>query len=254
MRSVVVALMLTRASGRPSTSAVRAHGVAIRADFWPLADKRDVHMRDARAGVSRQFCGVTQKRLGLSAFPLRVARREMGADIAFSQRAEDGVHQRVPSRVGVGMADQALVVRDAHSAKRDIVARAETVRIKAGTHACGARSAQQCFEHYEILWIGVFHKARIGLDKNRRHAARVGDAEIVSEAFIARVCVGLGMIAVRTPAGFNAPALARHPRRAAARRSESAMGRAGAAAPRRTPCFASLRTMAGLSPAARRRG
>ena len=42
------------------------------------------------------------------AAPSRIARREMHADIAGAERAEDRVGQRVKPDIGVGMADQTL--------------------------------------------------------------------------------------------------------------------------------------------------
>ena len=54
----------------------------------------------------------------------------MGADIAFGQRAENGVGNGVQQDVGVGMADEPPVVRNVHAAEPDMVAVAEGVHIE----------------------------------------------------------------------------------------------------------------------------
>ena len=54
-----------------------------------------------------------QKAVGGGAAPLRIAGRKMRADVAVGQRAENGVGQRMQRHVGVGMAGERCVVRDA---------------------------------------------------------------------------------------------------------------------------------------------
>ena len=77
-----------------------------------------------------QFGGMAQEPVGRGAAPLRIARRKMHADIAGADRAEHGVGQRVQAGIGVGMADQAMVVRHLDAAEPDMIARAEGVDIE----------------------------------------------------------------------------------------------------------------------------
>ena len=94
----------------------RAHRVAMRADARRLADDGDVEMGDAPAAGAHPLDREGEEPVGGSAAPLRIARRKMHADIAFGERAEDRVDQRVQHDVGVGMAGQSA--RDARCARR----------------------------------------------------------------------------------------------------------------------------------------
>ena len=78
-----------------------------------------------------QIGGVAQEVVGGRAPPVRVARREMHADIAGADRAQHRVGQRVQADIGVGMADEAGVVRDRDAADADVVAGAEGMHVEA---------------------------------------------------------------------------------------------------------------------------
>jgi hypothetical protein len=66
-----------------------------------------------------QIGGVDQELVGRRALPLRIGRREVVADIAFTDRAQHGVGQGVQAGVGVGVADQGLVMGDLDAAQPD---------------------------------------------------------------------------------------------------------------------------------------
>ena len=55
----------------------------------------------------------------------------MGADVAVAERAVKRVGERVQADVGVGMASEAVVVRDAHAAEPDVIAGREGVDVEA---------------------------------------------------------------------------------------------------------------------------
>ena len=106
--SLVVALTATRSTAISAISAMRcAHGVAMRADARRLAHDGDVEMRDAAAALGHALDREFQELIGRRAAPARIARREMLADVAVGERAEDRVDQRMQRDVGVGMAGQA---------------------------------------------------------------------------------------------------------------------------------------------------
>ena len=88
-----------------------AHRVAIRPDARGLAEQRDVGMHDRPAALSHQRSGMFEKQLGGNAAPARVRRREMHADIALGDDAEQRVGQRMQGHIGIAMTDQLL--RDA---------------------------------------------------------------------------------------------------------------------------------------------
>ncbi len=121
----------------------RADGVAMRADLGTFADQGGVDMGDAAAARGDAFHGVAQEQVGRGAAPLRIARREMRADVAVGDGAEHGVGDRVQQHVGVRMADQPVIVRHLHAAEPDMVALAEGVDIKTLARA----DVRQIVEH-----------------------------------------------------------------------------------------------------------
>ena len=50
-------------------------------------------------------------------FVLRIVVRELAAEIAFAERAEDRIGQRMRRHVGIGMAPQAAVMRNLDTAE-----------------------------------------------------------------------------------------------------------------------------------------
>ena len=85
----------------------------------------------------------SEKAVGRGAVPLRIARREMRADVAVGERAEDGVGERMQRDVGVGMAGQRLRVCDADAAERDVIAGREGMHVDAGAGAHIAERARR---------------------------------------------------------------------------------------------------------------
>ena len=129
--SLVVAFTPTRPASIPAISAMRARiALAVRRDLRPLADERHVEMDDAAAAFAHAAHRVGEEAVGRSALPLRVGGRKVLADIAVADRAEQRVGQRMEADIGVGMADEAPVVRDLDAAEPDGVARAEGMHVE----------------------------------------------------------------------------------------------------------------------------
>ncbi len=103
----------------------------MRADARRLAHHRHIDMDDAAFGLRDEIGGMAQEKMRGRAAPFRIARREMHADIAGAERAEDRIGQRMQPDIGVGMADEALAVRDFETAKPDMIAGSEGVDIEA---------------------------------------------------------------------------------------------------------------------------
>ena len=59
--------------------------------------------------------------------PLRIAGREVGADIARADRAEHGIGNRMKRNVCIGVAGQALIVRNLDPAQPQLLARLEAL-------------------------------------------------------------------------------------------------------------------------------
>ena len=96
-----------------------AHGLAMRLHLGLFADQSDVHIDDAPAARRHALSRVNQEAVRRGALPLRIAGREMVADVAVGDRAKNGVGQGVQARIGVRMADQGLVVRNLDPAQPD---------------------------------------------------------------------------------------------------------------------------------------
>ena len=165
--SLVVAFTPTRSIATPGDLGdARAHRVAMRADPRRLAHDGDVEMRDAPAACARALDREGEEPVGRGAAPVRIARREMHADIAVGERAQDGVDQRMEHDVGVGMAGQAARMGDAHAAEHDVIAVAELVHIEADA---GAHVAQGCelgrLGAGEIVLGGELHVCRLALER-----------------------------------------------------------------------------------------
>ena len=79
--------------------------------------------------------GMGQEPVGGGAAPLRVARREMGADVPIGQGAEERVGQGVQDHVAVRMADEPRSCGNAHAAEPDVIAIAEGVHVEARAEA-----------------------------------------------------------------------------------------------------------------------
>src|SRR5579872_1597228 len=88
----------------------RNHGRTVRTDLRTLADQRDVDMRDAAAGLGDEIRRAAQEAMRRRAAPLRIARREMNADVAGAERTENGIGQRMQAAIGVAVPDEAVAV------------------------------------------------------------------------------------------------------------------------------------------------
>ena len=67
----------------------------------------------------------------------------MHADIAVGDGAEQSVGQRMHADIGVAMTDEFLLVRNAHAAQDDRVARPEGMHVVAGGHALRAEPGRR---------------------------------------------------------------------------------------------------------------
>ena len=157
----------------------RPHGVAMRADLGPLANHRHIDMHDASTCLSCKCRGMSQKNIRRCAAPLRIAWRKMLADIACANRAEYGVGQRMQPGIGIGMADQALFMRHAHTAQHDVVARAEPMHIKAGTCSCFTHHAQQSLRPLNIFGAGDLDIVLAALNHHHVMARRLRHGHII---------------------------------------------------------------------------
>ena len=86
------------------------------------------------------FGGVAQEAGAVGVLPGVFAGREMPADIAFRQRAIDGVAKRVDADIGIGMAGEAFFERDFDAADDHFAVFGHGMHVETGAdsgdHAC----------------------------------------------------------------------------------------------------------------------
>ena len=183
MVSLVVALSATRSMrDAGDVGDARADRVAMRADARRLADHGGVEMRDDAAAGAHALDREGEEAVRRGALPLRIARREMHADVAVGERAEDGVDQRMQHHIGVGMAGNATAVRDAHAAEPDVIAVGELMHVGAGARAHVAeRGHRRGFGADEVLGRGELHVAGFALEGGHGHAGPFGERCVVGE-------------------------------------------------------------------------
>ena len=126
--------------------------------------------------------GMPEEHLGGRAAPARIARREVAAEIAGADAAEQRVRKGVKADVGVGVTQETLIVRHRHAAQHHLVAFAEAVHVEAEAAATLGRTGQQPLAATEIVFrrhLEIFLVARHEPDPQ----ARVfGDRRIVGQA------------------------------------------------------------------------
>jgi hypothetical protein len=108
-----------------------AHGGGLRPDLGSFADQRHIGMGDGKSPRGGPVDGMGQEDMAFRALPLRVAGREMRADIALGQGAIDRIGQRVQTHIRIRMSLQATVMRHGHAAQHHVIAGAETMHVKA---------------------------------------------------------------------------------------------------------------------------
>ena len=85
-------------------------------DLGRSQDERGVHVGDGVARASHLAQGFFKKDGGIGALPLGIGGRKESSDIAGGDRAQQRIGQRVEQDIAVGMAGQALIVRQKNAA------------------------------------------------------------------------------------------------------------------------------------------
>ncbi len=161
------------------------HGFAVGFDLRRFADHRDVTAVDPVALFFGERLGVFQEDATVGVFPTRVRGWEVVPDIAKGDGAEDGIGQRVPAGIRVGMAFELGDMRDGDAAESDVITGFELMHIEAFANARGAGRGKQACQHVEILGIGDLGKAD-GTGNQLDPRARCFDSREV----IDKVCSG----------------------------------------------------------------
>jgi hypothetical protein len=92
------------------------HSASVRANLRHFAYNCDIDMGELTAPFLRQPKRLPQEYFGCGALPLRVAWREVAADVPSGDGAEDGVRHCVHGDVCVRMASKSLIMGDINAA------------------------------------------------------------------------------------------------------------------------------------------
>ena len=106
------------------------HGGLVRSDLRRFADDGEVDVGEFAAVFAHQLGSVCQKARRIRAAPLRVAWREMLADVAQRHRAQHRVGDGVKRDIGIAVPVQALVVLDPNAAQPQLLTCNQSVDVK----------------------------------------------------------------------------------------------------------------------------
>src|SRR5690242_3766008 len=103
----------------------------------------------------------------------------MLADIAGAERAQDRIGERVKADIGIGMADEAALMREPDAAEPEMIAGAESVDVEAlaGADIALARQ-QQTFRLRQILRRRHLEIGLAAFDQAHGEAGALGDGSI----------------------------------------------------------------------------
>src|SRR3546814_5563638 len=141
----------------------------MRANFRRFGNDGQVDMVDPPAARRDAFAGEGEEAVRRRAAPLRIARREMVADVAVGKGAEDRVGQRMKRDIGIAMALKSMTMRDFHAADPQRLGRHEAVNVIA--HPDRGRSEEHTSELQSLMRISyaVFCLKKKKNTKNTRN-------------------------------------------------------------------------------------
>ena len=160
------------------------HGKPVRADLRRLAQERHVDIRDAPAEGGNAICGVGEEDTRCRAAPGGLARREVLADVAVADGAEQRVGECMQPDIGVGMPLEAMGVGDLHAAQPHVVAFGKAVHVEAGAVARlqqRGRRRQQALGKLDVGCRRQFHVAPAAGNEAHRQARPFRQSGIVGE-------------------------------------------------------------------------
>ena len=164
------------------------HGRTMRPDLGSLCQERDIDIHDPTAALSHPAGGIRKEQVRRRTFPLRIGWREMLADIAVANGAEQRVCQRMQADIGIRMALEPVRVRDLYAAEPNARSLSKAVHIE----ACADPRFQRhgCLEFaprlFDIGRRGNFDVVRRALDQGDLQSGPFGDRRIVREVIASR--------------------------------------------------------------------
>ena len=162
------------------------------ADFRLLANDRNVQIRNRELTCSHPLNRVAQENVAGRAFPFRLARWKVLADIALGQGAVNRVGHRVHGNIRIRMALKPPAVGNIHAAERHVIARPEAMHVepvaKADIHCLAL--LQNAFGPKEVLGRRDLDVVGVSRTDPNTHADRPRDFDVIgSVAAMLAVCV-----------------------------------------------------------------
>ena len=102
----------------------------MRADAWRFGKHGNIDIADAAAERRTRRAASSRKSRDAAPFHLRVGRREVLADVAVADCAEQGIRQRMQNDIRIGMAFELVRMTDSDAAEPDMIAFAEAVDVE----------------------------------------------------------------------------------------------------------------------------
>ena len=95
-----------------------------------LREQCEVGIEHPLAAAREQLQGVADELAAIGAAPLRIAVREVLADVAQARGPEQRIHQCVQQHIAVGVRHDPVAVRNAHPAQHERIAGPEGMHIE----------------------------------------------------------------------------------------------------------------------------
>ena len=112
----------------------------MRANLGCLSNEHRVNIVDAAAALFNLARGFFEENFTGCVFPLRIAGREKGTDVALANRAEYRIANCVHQHIGIRMPIEAGVVREGDAAENERPSGLELMHIVSNSHAIHGRS------------------------------------------------------------------------------------------------------------------
>jgi hypothetical protein len=179
---------------------VRPNRLHVRRQPWALRNDHDVHVHHRESPRPDNGGCLAQQLETVGTFPGRIVVWEVTANVAGAGSPEKGVGHSMAHCVGVRVAEQPLVERNAHSAQNQRTAGNEPMQIvPVPDSQCGraAFDTQQMLGGRQILWRRNLQVPRIALDQTDLVPGVLCEHGFVGRIQVERECVAQDWYAKR---------------------------------------------------------
>jgi len=172
----------------------RSHDIAMRSDTRSFTHNGYVQESDSAATRTHTINRKSEETVGTGAAPLRVAWREMHANVAVGQCAQNCINEGMQYDIGVRMTRDTLGVSNPDAPQHDMIAFAKLMYVKSKTHPNVTQGGKVFgFCTYKIFRGGQFHVANLTLECADGEPCPFGKRSVVCEFFLTSLmCLAMG--------------------------------------------------------------